>query len=64
MNECKDCRFWKPIISSPETRGQCRFNPPTVFSSNGFRDSAWAVTNYDNWCGKFEPKEKNNESHA
>jgi len=50
---CAACRFFKPRkFMSPTTvpvSGRCRRNPP---SDGGFPEVA-----HDDWCGRFERKE-------
>ena len=58
---CKDCRFYQPSASNPNSIsgpwGQCRYNPPIIMgdvttpSRNG-----WPTVGEDTWCGKFESK--------
>ena len=70
MSKCKDCKWWDDL-SPKEKRlkwkaGQCHRNaPPIQLISGSTHDEVdeetsntihWPFTEYDDWCGEFQPK--------
>ncbi len=73
MNQCKDCRFWKPTEEDPEI-GECRRTAPKVVSKpawgvilfgfgfiSGSITTRWPETLNEDGCGQYQGPAPENE---
>lgn len=61
---CKFCHWWVDFNLPPSCygtdKGECRLNAPSL-GERRFKNSAFPVTNYNDWCGEFYFKEATDE---
>lgn len=55
LENCANCRFYKPSLISPGT-GHCRRYPPTIigFSDEGESAADYPVLDDEDWCGEHQ----------
>ena len=63
MSKCEECKFWKKEREiKSESYGQCRrYAPKLIVSGGGIGENReyendWAWTDFNAWCGEFQPK--------
>lgn len=59
--KCEDCRFWQytQLNGDEEKVGICRKNAPIgKLAKSTDYCYEWPRTDYDNWCGEFQEKDK------
>lgn len=54
LKQCQSCRFF--LIEKNEELGECRRNPPSMYSDDGEIGYAFPVVPLTEWCGEFQWK--------
>lgn len=50
--KCESCLYFRT--------GQCRRNPPEVYTDGGIPNGAWPLVNETDWCGEWAPIQEEN----
>lgn len=66
MNTCNTCRWWEPRpqaeqVAGHPTKGNCHFNPPTVFLMEANKlFTHYPITREQDFCSMHQPHAKSN----